>query len=420
MGHHLLDRLAAEAAAGGTVSDSRRRQIWWVVGELARALRHPAFPQSADDRAAGLFALERTTAYLALAAAGELRVRPAKDPTKESVRSTLVRREVLGLLARVDGIHLELPPAPVRPPLRAAVESRPRSVLHQTLVDLQQRELDGNSVARLRMLAIGGMVIDTGTRAGELTGQTLNDLSPGLDCTRIRRRPQGGVGPGPAAVDLVTVSPQTTAALVAWLSARTGIIAPHRSSGLSPIQGGAWALWVSIRSNHGHRKADGRTVARPAGTPLQPHGLALAYSSAVTATNILTAGEPGWTPLPGRMEQLRRGVVPRLDPLSDTAPLSPDADRTPVLLGRLESAGRRLAALDPDRLARRPGRLAGAQVRERQHEAWAEGVEHGLLLAALARGGVRGSVLAEAGWNPALLEALDLAHRHGRTLDDGR
>jgi hypothetical protein len=42
--------------------------------------------------------------------------------------------------------------------------------------------------------------------------------------------------------------------------------------------------------------------------PLMPRGLARAYTRAVVELNVELAGEPGWEPLPTRLEQLRRGV----------------------------------------------------------------------------------------------------------------
>jgi hypothetical protein len=45
-----------------------------------------------------------------------------------------------------------------------------------------------------------------------------------------------------------------------------------------------------------------------------PRGLARAWTRAVVDTNIEMAGEPSWEPLPTRMEQLRRAVMPKAAP----------------------------------------------------------------------------------------------------------
>ncbi|GAA0695758.1 hypothetical protein GCM10010193_58030 [Kitasatospora atroaurantiaca] len=51
-----------------------------------------------------------------------------------------------------------------------------------------------------------------------------------------------------------------------------------------------------------------------------------------------------------------------------------------------------------------------------------EGVRHQVLLGALAKGGLEVRHLPAAGWEPALLEALDLAARYGRGayVDEGQ
>jgi hypothetical protein len=41
---------------------------------------------------------------------------------------------------------------------------------------------------------------------------------------------------------------------------------------------------------------------------LRPKGLQAAYTKGITALNFVMAGRYGWSPLPMRMEQLRRAV----------------------------------------------------------------------------------------------------------------
>ncbi|MFC7639592.1 hypothetical protein ACFQWA_27845 [Streptomyces thermogriseus] len=126
----------------------------------------------------------------------------------------------------------------------------------------------------------------------------------------------------------------------------------------------------------------------------------------------MMAGEPSWAPLPSRMEQVRRGVSPKASP----APRQPDAERAAVLLDDVARCGRALAAV------RRSGRAGtGEELRARRacrtalREAWAEGVEHALQVAALAEAGVAGTEeLTAAGWDPYLLKAVDRAAGWGR------
>jgi hypothetical protein len=58
------------------------------------------------------------------------------------------------------------------------------------------------------------------------------------------------------------------------------------------VQGTATAVWVSVRAHH----------AGPVGMPLMSRGLARAYTRAVVELNVELAGEPGWEPLPTRLE----------------------------------------------------------------------------------------------------------------------
>jgi integrase len=418
VGHRGLDRAAAAAAAHAS-SAVRERQLWWVAGELARALQHEAFPLDPGAEVQDLFELEATTAYLALGASGELRVRATGKPNRENPDTTRMRRTVLGLLAEAAGTEARLPRKAPRQPAKAPVPPRPREMLRETLADLQERTLGGGSSARLRMLAIGGMVTDTGARAGELVDQDLDDLHPGLRAARVRRRPQGTTTEGHTSVDAVPLLRQTTTAVAAWLDERGRIIDPAPGTGrrrghAAPLQGSATALWVSIRSNHGILR-DGEPAPRPAGTPLGERGLGYAWSSAVDEANQLLNGEPGWTPLPARMEQLRRGVTPARFQDPRRPPRHPDAERAALLLDRLTDWGRQFAAAlnqdDADGQVRR----CRTQLRVWLDDSWFEGIDHRAMLRALDTGGLRGPALAQAGWHPALLRALDLAARHGRT-----
>jgi integrase len=150
------------------------------------------------------------------------------------------------------------------------------------------------------MLALLGVVLDTGARAGELTALTVDDLPEDLSTVRIERRPQARSS-APAQVESLALSDSTRAALRRWLALRTEIVAA--------LQGTTRALWVSLRPNHaGLAREDGGSVPRPPGMPLQPRGLARAYTRAVDEANALLADTPGWSPLPRRLEQLRRSV----------------------------------------------------------------------------------------------------------------
>ena len=396
-GAELLQAAAAEVTAWPTVSVSRARQVRWVAGEYSRALEHPGHPLTdADATVRRIFRAEPVAVYLALAHSGELRVRKAADPKRASDHSEQTRIEVLRMLVTAceAEAYAQLPAQP-DPPSKPPVAKRPRSLLRESLRELADRPdaLPG----QMRMLAIGATVADTAARAGELCSRTVEDLSPTLEELRLLRRPQGW-NEDAAYVELIALSGLTRAALRRWLGERQAL--------LRRVGGTATALWVSLHGNH----HDGKAV--PAGTPLQPRGLARAWTRAVTETNIELAGQPSWTPLPTRMEQLRRGVTPT----ATEAPRQPDAERAAELL---ETVARRAAELAAARSEGEEGSTAelAARVAVRQavREAWAEGVEHRLQLGVLVDAGLAETAdLAAAGWEPALLAAIERAAGWGR------
>ncbi|MCY0947287.1 tyrosine-type recombinase/integrase [Streptomyces antarcticus] len=398
-GPDLLAAAAAEVASWPSISPSRARQVKWVAGEYTRALAHVEHPLGAGARYTELFTAEPVRAYLKLARTGQLRVRQAADPAKASDNSEQIRLEVLRLLVTAcDAFdYAELPPQG-EPPRKKPVAKRPRSLLRAQLTQLA--DAPDATTSQLRMLAIGAVVCDTGIRAGEMCALRIEDLSPDLQELRVVRRPQGW-HESEAFTELIPLSTLSRAALRRWL--------PERHRLLERVGGTATALWVSLHGNH----QDGRTA--PAGTPLMPRGLARAWTRAVTETNIEMAGQPSWTPLPARMEQLRRGVKPTAAP----APMEPDAEKAVLLLDEAADRGRALAGLrraeggDED--------TAGLVLKARQavrlavRDAWAEGIEHSVQLSVLADAGLTDEAsLAAAGWEPALLAAIDRGQGWGR------
>ncbi|MFD5589327.1 hypothetical protein ACFWII_36760 [Streptomyces sp. NPDC127063] len=392
-GSQLLLAASDEVRSRSEISEARGRQVRWVAGEYSRALAHPEHPLADDADAAVLFARDAIDAYLALAARGELRVRRAAKP-ESGDHSRQIRIEVLALLAQAIGVDADLPPQP-DPVRKAPVGKRPRSLLRASLAELADQ---GDALpGQVRMLAIGAMVVDTGARSGELCACRIEDLSPSLEEVRLVRRPQGW-SEAQAYAEVLQLSGLSTAALRRWLPERLALVERGNDSTL--------ALWVSLHGNH----REGHAV--PAGIPLQTRGLARAWSRAVAEANVAMAGQPSWSPLPTRMEQLRRGVSPKASP----APMQPDAERAAALLEDVARKGEELAA------ARRPGEPGGTvsleargAVRKAVREAWAEGIEHAVQLSVLADAGLADDAgLAAAGWEPALLAAIDRASGWGR------
>lgn len=294
-----LDAAVARLAEDGSVSGARLRQVRWVAGELLRALNHPGFGPPAPG--AGLRELLQegpVAAYLELAAAGELRTRARAGDRRSGTSSFRVRRDCVALLARAAQLPVGLPQPVAPPPLREPVPGWQRSALAAYLA--AQAERPPGSPGRVRLFAVMGVVVDTGARSGELCALRVDDLAADRRSVRLVRRPQARTVAA-AVAERVPLSQSTAAALARWLEVREEITAP--------LQGAKTALWVSVRANHaGTADARGVLVMKPPGMPLQPRGLARAYTRAVAEVNAEMAGVPGWQPLPYRLEQLRRSV----------------------------------------------------------------------------------------------------------------
>ncbi|MEU5483478.1 hypothetical protein [Streptomyces mirabilis] len=394
-GPELLRGAAAEVCSWEEeISEARGRQVRWVAGEYGRALAHADHPLDSEAEARTLFRRAAVDAYLDLAARGELRARAVDKKRASTDNSRQTRIEVLALLAKAAGVYADLPPQP-DPARKQPVPKRARSLLRTSLEEIADR---GEALpGQVRMLALGATAVDTGARSGELCACRIEDLAPSLDKVRIVRRPQGW-SESEAYVELIDLSRLSRTALRRWLVERHAL--------LERVQGTTTALWVGLRANHRGEY----TV--PPGTPLEPRGLYRAWTRAVDQTNAQMAGEPSWVPLPTRMEQLRRGVSPKASP----APRQPDAEQAVVLLDDVAECGRALAESrrsgEPDTDAELEARLA---CRKAVRAAWAEGIEHVMQLSALTEAGLTETAdLAAAGWEPALLTAIERAIGWGR------
>ncbi|MFE5512257.1 hypothetical protein ACFQ9J_16890 [Streptomyces sp. NPDC056529] len=197
------ERAPAPAAAGAwaRVSRERARQLWMVVGMLDRAVGREELPRAASLEARRLFTRPVLMALWELAAAGELRAR-AEDVGKPLPDASLrIVRDVLGILAGlvVPDKRVWLPVvAPAEP--KETVSARDRAALYRGLADLAaagplaQDGIGMSAEERARLLAMVGIVLDSGARKGELAALRLDDLAPDLVAVGVRRRPQRAAG----------------------------------------------------------------------------------------------------------------------------------------------------------------------------------------------------------------------------------
>ncbi|MEV8103174.1 hypothetical protein [Streptomyces sp. NPDC088135] len=404
-------REAVESACRAAPSEARERQIRAHARELVRALQHADHPLDVDADLADVFDRDALKVYERLALAGELRDRGAKRPTSEATAN--VRSGVMTLLQRELGLEVvHLRPQEEQPrkePVDVHRRERMRTSL-QTVADYIGRRTrwtaEGGLLTRgyprwVRMLAMASVTLDTGSRVGELCALRLEDLSPALTEVRIVRRPQNARPDDPVSVEVYPLRRATRAALTRWFLVRRLLMAD--------VTGSADAVWVSVRGNHGGGADEERGPQyRPAGTTLQPRGAQRAYTAAVAKVNTELGGAEGWSPLPERMEQLRRGVAA---PELHLVPPRPDAEKAAALMDRLERAGRQLAALPDARSTATVGRAARDEARDVLREAWRLGVEHQVQLDVLEASGLLAHDTSRAGWEPELLRALDRAAR---------
>ena len=333
----------------GQVSKDRGRQLWMLVGMFDRAVGRQEMPGRASRTAAQLFTWAALRPFWELAAAGELR-HHGKDVGKPlPVASLRIVRDCLAILARQvlpPGARVKLPSIPFVEP-KPTMGGRPLQALFRGLVDMASvgpLERDGTALSyedRTRLLAMVAIVLDSGTRSGELAALRVDDLAKGEAAVGVRRRPQKA---GPNRADeisaLAQVHPDTVRAVlwgqvermseatrqrvlaaveeleplpeVEWYPLRDGTaVAVRRWLTVReqivdrvPLEGAKTALWVTLRATH----------LGPPGLPLTPLGVRRAFQRGMTALNFVMAGAHGWEPMPVRMEQLRRSVdVTRLD-----------------------------------------------------------------------------------------------------------
>lgn len=305
-----LDALVGRACEPPTGA-SRAKQLRWVAGELRTALERDAVPPAAAGSLTALLAPNTLAAYLTAAEQGLLRRKPAARPDHASPASMRVREDCLRILATHAGITVTLPdrdPPPVA--LRPVVAARPRSIL---LGHLEHTTRPGRSASRSRILAIIATVLDTGCRAGELCALRTTDVDLRRGTLRLTRLPQHRNPHTTPTTETIALSTPTRAALRHWLTARSHLVTRDTTKPPGPDNETTDALWVSIAPS-GH--------PRP-GLPLHFRGLARAYARAIHDLNTDMAAEPGWHPLPRRMEQLRRAI--------ELEPADPDGrTRTPV------------------------------------------------------------------------------------------
>lgn len=301
--HAAIDVLAP------TVSAARLRQLRMVGGMFERSIGRAEMPVRASRTAPQLFTWAALGPFWELAAAGELRAMPAKVGQPLTLADLRVVRDCLKILAGA-----VVPDKAVRLPVVSgqgaapAVSDFEAAVLYRRMAD--QAGAAGLGQAEVRALAVQGVVLDSGARAGELAAMLVDEVGPGEESVVVRRRPQNASHLPELPAETVLLRLGTRAALRRWLRVRAEVVSALEGS---PPR----ALWVSLRSAPLWR--GGVLEVRPPGMPLRPQGLIRGHHAAMVRVNEEMAGrwvpdpqaEGGgrvWAPLPVRLEQLRRAL----------------------------------------------------------------------------------------------------------------
>ena len=396
--HDLLRGLTEEKA------EATRRHLAWVLQEMTLWVTGREVPEHATTSLAGILRRDSVTHYLDTASEGSLRTLAAAVPEQDYVNTTRARIKALGLI-RARAVEAwgvdekELGKIPTYPD---PDQARPTPTPHQQNIadDRSQAIADSypDNSSWVRGRALWRMLLATKGRSGELQAQTIWDLAPTLGWVRLVRAPQG---PSPAAgtVELWPLSRDDQTAVRAWLGLRNILVAQ--------LQGSSQALWVSVRANH-VTGPDGISQPRRAGMPLMDKGLRLAYGEFARHINQTTEQQPGWEPIPRTMEQLRRSLDAEVPTTIEGLPITQPPPRPlPQQLIELVAAETR-AYLN----AQRRGEAIEERRRAlRQAEVWAwhAGVRHAELFSALQAAGFNGLQLTDAGWEPALVRAVNLS-----------
>lgn len=305
-----LRALVDVAEAEDRHSPARCRQLRMTLAQLERCLAADVLPEEAREDVRELLSPEGIDAFLDTAAAGRWRApRKGQRRRRLSWSSLATLRDCLKILGEEAG----LPPLVLprvwreRQHLKPVVKPAQQEVLYRQLADLAARKPAGladvslrelvQARMRVRLLAMVGVVLDTGARSVELRRMRVDDLGDGLETLRVFRAPQNA-SHLPDVMEVYRLREATRAALRWWLGVREELVAP--------LEGAKTALWVAVWPGAGDPVP---------GLPLRHDGVEQAYSNGVAALNVEMAGgwdvaEFGpWVPLPRRMEQLRRGVV---------------------------------------------------------------------------------------------------------------
>ncbi|AWI32618.1 hypothetical protein [Streptomyces tirandamycinicus] len=290
---------------------SRKKHLRALEGAFQRAVNGFGLTPDAYDDLASLLAPDSVAEFLRLAARGLIRGDGKTEPESDAqIRARIRAMEIVAEHTRTPFMRPEMPPAPQPAPVVPPVT---RALLLEHFKGQVERSI--SEPFRVRFLAMYGVVLDTAASSGTLAGQHVAHLARDLSTLRLQR-PRGGRQTTEPPVEEWELSPATRDALAAYL--------PLRDQLTKPLEHPVKHLWVSLEHNN-RRLPDGDVVQDPPGLPLRPRGVQRVFARAAQVLNEemekllaernapqVGTAVPEWTPMPTRLEPLRRAVEDEL------------------------------------------------------------------------------------------------------------
>ncbi|MFI5859319.1 hypothetical protein [Streptomyces parvulus] len=297
---------------------SRKKHLRALQGAFERALtKHGLVPDAYDDLTS-LLSVPSVTEFLRLASEGRIRGDDKTDRESDAqIRARIRAMEIIAQHTRTPFVRPEMPPAPALAPVVPPVT---RSLLLEHFKGQVKRDI--SEPFRVRFLAMYGIVLDTAASSGTLAEQHVAHLARDLSTVRIQRPRQGRMAEPPP-VEEWELSPATRDALNAYLPLRDQLTRRHQQD-RQHEQNAVKHLWVSLEHNT-RQLPDGTKVTEPPGMRLRARGVQRVFFRAAEALNdemeqlleerdAPQAGTavPEWSPMPTRLEPLRRAVEDEL------------------------------------------------------------------------------------------------------------
>ncbi|MER6230957.1 hypothetical protein ABT169_17660 [Streptomyces sp. NPDC001616] len=300
------------------MGSSRKKHLRALQGAFERALTaHGLVPDAYDDLTS-LFSVPSVTEFLRLASEGRIRGDGKTCPESDAqIRARIQSMEIIAAHTRTPFTRPEMPPAPALAPVVPQVT---RALLLEHFKGQVKRDI--SEPFRVRFLAMYGIVLDTAASSGTLAEQHVAHLARDLSTVRIQRPRQGRMAEPPP-VEEWHLSAATRDALNAYLPLREQLTKRFQQD-REQEQNAVKHLWVSLEHNT-RRLPDGTTVQEPPGMRLRARGVQRVFLRAAEALNsemeellkkhdAPQAGTavPEWSPMPTRLEPLRRAVEEEL------------------------------------------------------------------------------------------------------------